>query len=448
MYTNTQTVRPETLSWTDIRERVQQINPELAGIIDEIEPNDEFRLVKVCYPFGVNILENGICHLPTPTGKFAAIDHHQIPPSLRSLVDYNPCPLGLVLNKSVEVYIKTSEDRVIPFKLFEPGRTFGVWSIMEQPQAFVRKSWDWNISSGARTLFMLPKIADRISHNRLCRAHGIRSYVPNTLCEHWKVFAEIAKAHANESHWGTDVLFFTDKWLDAAANDKAWSRLRNYWTEEAWRQAYNWVGKMNFDFGWDAFISELERRQMKARPYMLDTLKHLLAIGSGTIPGFKPADASESTAPTSIIQQAYVDDYQLKSYAPTIMQPAHLTSAPGDAVYYSLQFPTLPEKPQELKSIPSVMKVLRELKNLVDVFMDISRAWPKPKDAQGYDFVKTAQLDYFHNEHDNYEEISPTALLPDQDANFSKLPKVYQDRRFPENGHFLRGCVKISIKSD
>ena len=64
-------------------------------------------------------------------------------------------------------------------------------------------------------------------------------------------------------------------------------------------------------------------------------------IGLGSAVGFRPA-TDESLAPVKLIQEAYVERYGLKKYAPTIMIPHHFNmhSEKEPPVYYSLQLPT------------------------------------------------------------------------------------------------------------
>lgn len=348
--------RIEEVTWGQVRDKVAQIKPTLAAIIDEFNPKKQNTLIKAWYPFGINIRDKGQLYLPTENGQLATLDEPQISVNLRNKLDYSPSPLALILDKAVEIYVETPEGRPIPLKIFPPGVTFGVWEVMSSPPILMHRGWDWSISSGARTLFMLPKITDTSSHLKLQRKNNVRAYTPRSIFEHRKIFAEISNHHAKESQWHTEILYFTRKWLEPQPKNIGWIKLKAYWADEAWRQIGYWSNKMIIDFNWEAYITELTKRKIKLKPYLLDTVKHLVLIGSGTIPAFKPTDESQLVAPTLFIQEAYVEDYGLKTYAPVIMQPDFLSPNKNKYIYYSLHPQHYPKNQLVLKISPVLSK--------------------------------------------------------------------------------------------
>ncbi|GAB4393948.1 MAG: hypothetical protein Tsb005_14420 [Gammaproteobacteria bacterium] len=432
------------VTWRQIEPAVKQVNPELADIINEIAPSNDYTLIVARYPFGTNIRHNGIAYFPTEEGTLASIDDHRTPNKVKQLLSYNSSPLGFILNKSVEVYVETPEGRTIPFKLFPPGVTFGVWEIMEAPRVTLRQGWDWSISSGARTIFMPASINEMTAFNRIQREHKIKSYMPNNIFEHQKIFAEIA--HHSETDWCTEILFFTDKWVKAQQDNPRWVRLKAHWMNQAWRQFMHWSNKMVTDFNWETFVSELYTRKIKPKPYLVNTIKHLVNIACGTIPGFKAVDDSELVAPSKLIQQAYMEHYGLKMYTPMLMQPDFLQPNKSlKTVYYSLQYPTLPEKPYEFQTFPSAMQMMRELKTLLEILLEIISNWPKINYQPNIiDFLEVIQFDFFHVETDKYGEIRQTFNMLEEDPTLNAYPAKYR-RKFPEGAHFFRGCIRIKL---
>ncbi len=439
--------RFEEITWDQARTKVAQVKPELAAIIDEFNPGKNHTFIKAWYPFGVNIRDKGRFHLPTEEGNLATIDEFQTSADIRDKLGYSPSPLGLILDKAVEIYVETPEGRTIPFKLFGPGVTFGVWEVMPSPSIRLRRSWNWSISSGARTLFMLPKISDASNHLKLQRKYNVRSYLPHNIFEHEKIFAEISNHRAQESQWHSEILFFTKQWIEPQSNNMGWIKLKEYWAQEAWRQITYWSNKMIIDFNWEAYIAELTKRKIKLKPYLLDTVKHLILIGTGTIPAFKPTDDSQLVAPTLVIQQAYTEDYGLKTYAPVIMQPDFLLPEKNKYVYYSLHAPTLPEKPPAFENFSSVIKILRELKLLMDIYIELSQKYPKLEFSPGYDFLEWVEYDYFHTEIDPFGVIKTTPLMFKEDPSLGQCPEKFGKRLFPERAPFFRGCVRVSLKN-
>ncbi|HVV69591.1 MAG TPA: hypothetical protein VHE99_11280 [Gammaproteobacteria bacterium] len=437
------------VTWDKVRDKVMEINPALASIIDEFSPSSKYTLILASYPFGTNIRNKGELFLPTEQGQLATLDEPSISLSLRENLSYSSSPLVLILDKSVEIYVETPEQRTIPLKLFRAGVTLGVWELLKQVPVFLRRKWNWSISAGAHTLFMLPKIMDTASHRKLQTAYHTRIHVPNNIFEQSSVFTEIFNHTADKHPWATQVLFFTKKWFEPHPKNIGWFKLQEYWAQEAWTQLHYWYNKIVLDFNWEVYMAELVRRKIRLKPYYLDTVKHLISIGCGVIPGFRPADDSEQVGPTQTIQSAYVNDYGLKTYIPILMYPDFLNpSSEVDMVYYSLQAPSLPEKPSEFGVYSSVLTVMRELKEYMDIFLEILDKWPKSQSLQGFDFVESVKFEYFHIEADEQNGILHTSAISETDPAFSLDAKKYGKRKFPENSPFFKGCIRISFKTD
>lgn len=216
--------------------------------------------------------------------------------------------------------------------------------------------------------------------------------------------------------------------------------------KEAWHQLLHWANKTVFDFNWETYSTELRRRKIKLNNYLLETIKHLISIACGTIPGFSSTNNNE-TAPIQLLQDAYVNIYGLKKYAPIILCPQFLSpDCPKKPIYYSLQTPSLPGKLSEDTEFTSTMKALREIKNLMDIFLELSNKWPHTI-GNVLDFNETIQIDYFHNEKDKYGQISPISLLLQEDP---LLMQVFlnnlKKKTFPKTAQFFRGCVRLKFK--
>lgn len=441
-------VTHKEITWNKARPLVIRANPELAQIIDELNPSPQHTLILATYPYGTNIRDKGQSYFPAEDKNLATLDEQTISQNLRDKLDYSPSPLAFIADKSVEIYVETPEGRTIPLKLFKPGVTIGVWEILKRPLISIRHKWDWSISSGARTLFLLPKITNQDNHAKLQRAYSTRVKMSRNIFDHTKIFTGIFNYHAEKNPWTTRVIFFTRKWLEPQLKNIGWVKLKEYWAREAWHQMHYWSNKIIFDFTWEDYLAELSRQRIKLKPYFLDTVKQLISIACGVVPGFRPADESEQVAPTKIVQRAYVEDYGLKDYAPIIMQPDFLSlNSSVKAVYYSLQFPTLPEKPFEFEKFSSVLKIIRELKDYMDVFLIVLARYPKSAFPPIYDLLEHIQFDYFHTEKDPQGNIQHTSAMPEFDPGLSDCDPKYGKREFPENAPFFRGCVRISFKT-
>lgn len=432
------------LKWHEIRDRVYRVNATLAEIIDEFEPTEKHTFYKIKYPYGIKIRDKGDFYIPNADGNFIPLRKSETSINSRKFIDPNTSPVWLILDKSCEIYVETPEKRSIPIKHFYPGAVLGVWELMEQSKVSIRQDWTWKISAGARTLFMLPSIAEAKGHNRLKEAFSLRSYTPNTIFDHHGIFSEIA--NKSNVDWSTEILLFNKEWLKPHLNNIGWIKLREYWSRLAWDQMLYWANNVNLNLCWESFLAELTCRNYKPNPYLLDTIKHLVSIGTNTIPGFRPIDNDQIVAPTHLIEQAYTEIYQLK-YAPIIMQPDFLIrNNQANSIYYSLQYPTLLEKPVEFKSFPSVMKMMHQLKLLMNVLLELMQTWPQINNQNLYDFSDHIEYDFFHSENDKRGEMKSTNLLIQSDPLMMAAEQRFKDKAISSASHFLRGCIRTKLR--
>lgn len=416
----------EQVEWDDVKNEVSQINPILGRVIEGVSAKGE--LFKARYHYGDTILKEGKLHLPLLSGGTIELSSEMVPHEIRKNLDYRHVPLGFILSKSIEVHFD-SDDRVVPSKLISSGNFFGLWEMFDPPPTEFSKSV-WSISAGARTAFMLPRIADAISHTRLKSDYGISSYAPKKLIDHSNVFSDLASRQS--THWDCEILFFCESWLDIQENNLSALQLRQYWLEQAWKQSFNCRNQMNYDVAWENFSKEVTRRNWKPRPYIINTIKHLLAIGEGVFPGFSPTGVSEEALPTRFIQDAYMNSYLLKQYAPIIMQPKHL-GLETQTVYYSISLPTLLEFAPQAHNPRSIMADMRELRQLMHLLLKS---------------MKTTNLfyEFFHSDEDRFLEILPSNKIVESDTSFMQLPEEFGDLDFADCSPFFRGCIRVTKK--
>ena len=56
--------RIKAVGWADVKDEVALRNPDLAKTIDELDPPDYYRIYRVKYHYGDDILKQGVLHLP------------------------------------------------------------------------------------------------------------------------------------------------------------------------------------------------------------------------------------------------------------------------------------------------------------------------------------------------------------------------------------------------
>ena len=110
----------EALTWPKIRDKVHALNPKVAGIFDQLPAaSKRYKIYKVKYEFGRNVLIHGKLHLPTKTGELIAIEGPRIPKNIFHDLGYNnsTCPVMFCLSKHLELYIKLLKDQFLTTRL-------------------------------------------------------------------------------------------------------------------------------------------------------------------------------------------------------------------------------------------------------------------------------------------------------------------------------------------
>lgn len=426
------------VTWQDVREDVARVNRPLFDIIEKISPSDEFFLYKCSYPFGSKLVEEGLINIPTADGRILPINSPEQPASILQQLGYSPIPLALVLQNQSELFYENS-DRISSLMLFHPGHLFGIWETLDPPDSSFRHKMT-TVTSGARSLFMLPKITDVMRYAKLRKEFSLVQPMPKTLSEQWPLLVELANHPDFPTPWFNDVLFFSEKWMLPRENDVDWLKFRLYLYEYAWHDSRFARNKMSQDVLWDCLSRVLIQKNLKVDPYLLETVKHLVGIGMGGTLGMRPSDGSKDVAPIRELQAIFVENYGLKAYLPTLMIPAHLTESEADGdVYYSFQYPTAPISLPAQRNVSTIMSKLREIRELIIYLqgeLNLGR-------MSMYNRVKRVEYDFYHSEIDNYSEIKKSTEIALQDPRFTWDECYGNSRKFADTAPFFRGCIRI-----
>ena len=434
----------EKLSWEAARKNILNLHPTLCKIIDKLSPNKDFCLYKAYYPFGSKILQTGTFHLPTPEGNVAPIYSASIPTEIKNDLVRRSVPVGIVLKNCNEVFYEMP-DRIITLNLFKPKYIVGLWEHLDPPRSYYVKCL-WTVIAGVRSLYLLP---DAEAHKVLRSKYGIRARIPKDLSEEWNVFSQLATSQTFEDEWHSEILFFSDKWMGAAEKDSAWLEFYNFLLEDGWQQSQYWRNKVTFDIVWELFISQLKEQNLKPNPYLVHIVKHIVLVGTGVLPAFAPA-TDDSCAPIKALQKIFIEDYKLRDYMPTFMQPSvfNLSSQHPSVVYYSLQQPTLLETSLVSKRLQSILKAMPEIAYLVDTFkLEVEEGTIKATDTPIETFAQQVSCDYFHNEaNGSIDNVRNTREMPKEDNALLNSLHDHHQRSFAETSRFLKGCVRFSSK--
>lgn len=420
--------------WQDVRSSVNSVNQELAALIDDISPSKHFPLIKGHYRYGEAITNNGMVLVPEG-------DDVDVANEAAALLEQGV--LCLQLNNESEKFHQM-DGRTVPLDMFSAGEMFGFGSALQPLTGLPIGQPTTQITAGARSVFMLPKVTDARSHKRLNVKFGFNEPAPANLSEHWAIFKQIDSGMPQDNPWLSTVLFFPSIWFQPS-KDGSWLAFHNYLLKMAWRSSYTSAPRWDKTLLWEKFCQVIRAKNLKPGPYMMDTVKHLFSIALGSAPGYKIVADKQDALPSVLLEQAYMDVYLLKDYAPIMMRPYRLgRNRENVPVYYSLGYPTLIEGSPTIRKAPSIITELRELKKLISIFQSVLS---EEVDSMGGIIPSQLQYEYYHSGDDPFGEIRNSLDIEEMDGIISScLNHRYPGREFSAYGPFLRGCVGVTYR--
>jgi hypothetical protein len=428
------------LHWKDIRKEFAQVNPDLAAIIDDIDPGKKYNLYRVRYPFGAETVREGTLLLPNAAGRIVPFTDKSIPADIQEDLGYNEGtnPVCFVLKNKIEVHLRLDKHTIpFPLGIIPPGKIFSTSRVLS-PHSSNQPAFLWSINAGARTLLMLPKISSAVKYERLKRNFDLKTPAPKEFICHFDVFKELFNHPNFGEEWFVEIIYFGKEWF-TKMEDKAWLAFSHYLYKAGWHTTEFWRNQ----FVWNLIYSLiLKKRNLRPDPYIMDTVKNLIAIGVGAAPGFAPA-LNNDIAPVQRLKDIFSNIYQLE-YEPIIMQLANFSMyQEPNPVYYFLHYPTTLEFSPKAKAYSNKITTLCDIQYLAEkIFDEIASKELNVQGTLDSDFVEKAKCDYFHNEAEGYEGIKNTKQIPIDDPLFVGT----QYEKFPSNSPLINGCVRISKK--
>ena len=439
----------EELTWAQARADVQKVNPDLAKIIDEIDPGDEYTLIKAKYPFGAHILDKGVLHIPSNMGIVRA-DHPEISEAMKEKLLYlYTMPMGVVLKNCIELYM--TGEKVVPYSLMSPGKIFAIYSALDNIKQSTHSGHTWSISSGGRSLSMIPKISDGVSYRKLQKHFRHFSVLsPPNMMDQWKVFSGLASHPEFQDKWASEVLFFTSKWHDQITADNmvlhrkspTWLLLRSHLLTTGWRETAFLRNQIIFD----RTISEaLIAKNLRPDPYLTDVVKHLYFIGTGVYPAFVIA-TDDRVGPIAEFQKIFIDIYGLK-YAPLMVHLGYYKRENQYPCYYSFGIPTLIEFSPKAKKGASKIQDLDEVRHVMNnVISYVMQNKLGLENTPIFQWAEIVNYKYIHTDvtvQNNTLQLVRSSELIDHDVNIQKEMARFSSLDFPENSQFFGGCIRV-----
>jgi hypothetical protein len=426
--------------WKDVRETIGKISPDFASIIDDLDPKADHYFYAIDYPYGSVIVDHGIFQVPNSDNRIVPITHPTISHQEKENLGYSgTVPFGLVIENCIEAFMYGKE-RIIPSSLVKEGQFISLWRVLDEGISYHTGKF-WNITSGSRSICMGPKITDSKCHKALKTAYHLKYNIPETLFNHWNLFAQLANHQEFPQPWTSTILFFPKQWF-SHRKDKRWANFYLYLFNIVWQGSSFRRNQFIFDF---AFSCAQENKGLRPNPYLADIVRHLIAIGSGAVPGFAPA-IDNSVAPVSGLQRVFLEVYGLKKYAPIILHAHHFSQRDHRATYYSFQIPNTTVFSPRSRKMSSAMSDLQEANYIMEVLLaEILRGNIEVENTPLFWLAQHVKYGFYHSDKDKSETILSAGDIENLDKNFTKTLVNKNGYAFPEFAPFFKGCVATSF---
>ncbi|GJM07465.1 MAG: hypothetical protein DHS20C10_11990 [marine bacterium B5-7] len=428
--------------WADVRAKVCAVNPVLAAIIDKISPSNKLPLYVAKYPYGSEIVKRGKFQVPIEGGQLVPLGDSRVPQQLKDDLSYNLMshPVSMLLDKSLEICLASKYQTVsMAVGLLRAGTVIGAGRMLDGNRSY-QPAFLWDLTAGARSIFTLPKISNANGFLRLKKEFDISGEKPKNIFDHWTVFKDLANSSEAGVNWHTELLYFSKEWM-AKTFDSEWQAFHFYLMENYLKITSYWGAQPVWSLVYSIFQSQLT---FKPDAYTFDTVKHLIAIASGSGCAYAPS-SDESAAPINFLQDALVDVYRLENYMPIIMEPTVFTQYNNPSpVYYSIQCPNLLDfSPRSSDNVTIVSELFKIMSLLKKCLLTFGSGELNIHETPIFDVTKQVNFLGIHPNNKEYKELASPSILPQRDSNF--VFNKYKDNLvFPENAGFFKGAVQIA----
>ncbi len=426
-------MRIEKVSWEQARTLIKRHNTRLCDEIDSCVDKTKPYLYHVKYRFGEPILDHG-------DFVFDNIPDKTLAKQVKKDLAYTPdMPIGIVLNNTMELHCETANQKIIPWRLMEPGTVFGLWEMMQPVGTSSHTGTMWSITAGARSVMLLEKFSEASGIKRLNNSLGIRCKAPRSLFEHFSILEKVANSPEVISHndWELELIYFPKAWMPIFSKEKD-NPVRSYLLNKAWLDTSYLRDQIVFDY---AFSRSLTESNLKPNPYLTDTLKHLYAMARSKYPGFRIVN-DERVMPFNLLRNVIEEVYR-PVFAVNIVCPAALSET--QSVYYSTHLDTqLVFSPRSNKSKNQITE-LRELKHIATVTKEF--LLHDKLGLQGtpiYNVLNSVEYGFYHSLPDAREGIHSSKELLEDDEMLKVMFSEPSSKQFCHTSPFFRGAIKLS----
>ncbi len=436
----------EVVTWSDVKLQVKKINPWFYNEAEDVKGIDNFKLIKVTYPYGADIIKRGEFQLNIE-GNITPFSELSKNSKIAKLLQYrwSTIPFGIISKNTAESHMAYTS-KVMPFMLQRPGQLFSLLSIFDdKPHPYFVPEL-YSTKSGCRSLILLPSTKDAIGNKRLVDRLNIPdNLTPNDLLDQWELLEHIINSTNTEIEWSNEILFFSKDFVDLN-NDTVWfnrSLLYRIWNATDFER-FSYIHEMI----WSTFLLK-QPLVVRNDAETLHIAKQLFNIALGEAPGYIPA-TSNISGPVSELIDVFLNIYKIRFHLPVFMELCNYSGKLP--VYYSLQKPTFFYETVKKATTKQTVKQLKALKQLMDNFCDFvidKKFHCDITNTPLYNIINSVKFDFFHPKSDTDDINGDILELIDEDNRFSNMPykgELSKDLSFPIHSLFFHGCIRISNK--
>lgn len=99
--------------WSDVRQRINEVEPEFAKLVDDLSPDFSFPLYLAYYPYGAIDADTKSSLFPSMKETYFRISDLNTEDVLYKELGYslNHTPFGMVLDKEIECFIDLNKEQ-------------------------------------------------------------------------------------------------------------------------------------------------------------------------------------------------------------------------------------------------------------------------------------------------------------------------------------------------
>ncbi|TIG50764.1 hypothetical protein [Legionella pneumophila] len=422
--------------WDEIREEVKRSNPEFFFLVDEIAPGKDFPLYVFNFGYGDLIGDSETFYIPHQ-GKLQTLNNFssQEPITKDLFYGFHSCPLGLVLDKCFEWYLRgDSENETHPVYIDKKGDFFNIGHVTQiKPLKRYLPNGILSVKAGAQTTLVIQNIGCKRSHNRLIRS-GIDCTIPNSYHDHSEFFKRIYQSCPAESKWRASIVYFSEKWIDNIVNNPEWININKYFFKYYLHYyAYTYYG----DYYQHIFRVAFDKSNLERDFFIQDTAKYIFEILIGEKYGFSFTNTDEFL-PASWIGYVLKDIYKLKTEPSILIPKKHFEKNP---VYFSLQHPIFRPYQGLSRKRATLISELENMKIVTNKYKELFSS--NHEEWAGTileEKAKKAQFVYYHGFENKKNWLSDIHHLLKNDSGVHHL----SNDTFCQDAPFFKGCISIN----